>query len=318
MIVLPIQITYANPKYASLAIDAKSGTVVHQRHAGKIRHPASLTKMMTAYLTFQALEHDRLKPNQRIWVSKYAASKPASKLGLKKGQTIKVREALRAIIVKSANDASVVLAEAISKSEWKFAKKMTKTAKQLGMKNTYFKNASGLHHPMQKTTAYDMARLAIALKRDYPEYYHLFKLKEFKYNGRTYKSHNRVTKNYRGADGLKTGYINASGYNLVTTANKNGDAVVAVVLGGKTSKRRDKHMVKILDRAFYKMSRHAYRQSKYYHANLPKPILKKCVDCHFASSGSIPRPILKNKYSNFASSPRPYIKPSSDFSMSLY
>lgn len=241
-------------KYASLIVNASTGDVIHQKNANGIRHPASLTKMMTLYLTFEAIDNGKLSLNQRIPVSVKAASMPRTHLGLRKGQKITVRDAIMGLIVRSANDAAVVLAEAIAGSEAKFAKQMTRTARELGMSKTIFKNASGLPNRKQVTTAYDMARLGIALRRDYPQYYPLFAKKSFKFRGSIISSHNKVLAKYPWADGLKTGFIRASGFNLVTsTTHKNGK-LVGVVLGGSTANARDNHMIKLLDRSYAKIN----------------------------------------------------------------
>lgn len=243
-----------NPKYASVVVDADTGKIIHKDNAEKKRHPASLTKMMTLYLSFEALKNKRLSWHQRLEVSAEAASRPSTNLSLKTGDSIRVRDAVLGLIVRSANDAAVVLAEKLGGSEEGFARIMTKRARQLGMKNTTFMNASGLHHPKQITTAKDMALLAIALKKHYGQYYNYFSRSQMTYGGRKYTSHNKVTRTYPGADGLKTGYINASGFNLVTSAQRRGQNVVGVVLGGRTSKRRDAHMVKLLDEGFTKLA----------------------------------------------------------------
>ena len=264
----------ANSKYASLVIDADTGAILHQENAGKKRHPASLVKMMTLYMTFQALEQNKLRINKKLRVSTRASKQPPSRLGLRRGQYITVRDAIMSLIVKSANDSAVVLAEAIGGSEWQFVNMMNRMGNKLGMKNTTFRNASGLHDRKQKTTAYDMARLSVALRRDYPRYYHLFNKSQFSYKGRTYKSHNKITKNYRGADGLKTGYIRAAGYNLATSAKRNGRSIVGIVLGGRKAHTRDKHMVKLLDKSFRKVSGGVSRISLKHNNNVPKPIIK--------------------------------------------
>jgi D-alanyl-D-alanine carboxypeptidase len=235
---------------AALVINADTGLVLHQEHADELRYPASLTKMMTLYLVFEALEHNHLKLSYKLPVSKFAASQPPSKLGLKPGEKLSVYDAIVSLIVKSANDSAVILAEAIAGDEDDFAKLMTKRASQLGMTNTIFKNASGLPDPGQKTTAYDLGKLAIALKRDFPKYYPLFAKTTFNFKGRTYHTHNRVTKHYKGADGLKTGYINASGFNLVTSAKRGDKKLVGVVLGGDSAQSRDRKMVGLLNKFF--------------------------------------------------------------------
>ncbi len=262
---------HANSKYASLVIDADTGVVLHQENAGEKRYPASLTKMMTLYLTFQALEQGKLTLNQGLRASSRAVGQPPSKLGLKKGGRILVKEAIEALVIKSANDVAVVLAEAVGGTEWQFAMMMNRMAKRLGMTNTNFRNASGLHHSKQYSNAYDMARLAVALRRDYPQYYHFFKRTKFNYGGRTYTTHNRVTQKYPGADGLKTGYINASGFNLVTSVNRRGQRVVGVVLGGRSSRTRDQHMMVLLNRAYTKLASNAQSSKRISVAAIPVP-----------------------------------------------
>lgn len=221
-----------------------------QENAGKYRYPASLTKLMTLYLTFEALKSGRLRYNTMLHVSAHAASQAPTKLGLPAGSTIPLYDAMMAVIIKSANDMAVVLAEAQAPSESQFAVKMTQKARSLGMGHTIFRNASGLPDFQQKTTAYDLARLAMALHRDFPEYYPLFSRTSHRYKNIVVGTHNRVLVSYRGADGLKTGYINASGFNLVTSAERNGKRLIGVVMGGRTARGRDAHMMSLLDRAF--------------------------------------------------------------------
>jgi D-alanyl-D-alanine carboxypeptidase len=240
----------ANPKYASLIIDADTGVVLHQENAGQYRYPASLVKMMTLYMTFQALENGSLSMDERVSVSSHAARQAPSSMYFKAGSSVAVKDAVMAVVIKSANDAAVVLGEAVSGSESQFAADMNKMAKRLGMEHTTFRNASGLPDPRQITTAYDLARLAVALRRDYPQYYGLFNKDQFTYNGHVYGTHNRVTKNYQGADGIKTGYVRASGFNLVTSATRNGKSLVGVVLGGRSYASRDQQMISLLDRSF--------------------------------------------------------------------
>lgn len=237
-------------KYAMLVVDASSGTVLYQQNAGKPRYPASLTKLMTLYLTFDALDRGRLRLNQNITVSKHAAAQPPSKLGLRPGSTISVQDAILALIVKSSNDIAVALAEAIGGTENGFGTLMTQKARQLGMYHSTFVNASGLPDTRQKTTAYDMTRLAMALYRNHRKYYPLFSRTQHNYKGMHIATHNRVLKAYRGADGLKTGYINASGFNLVTSAERNGKRLIGVVLGGNNAANRDTHMMDMLNKGF--------------------------------------------------------------------
>lgn len=241
-----------NPTQASLVVDGRTGKVLHAKNSKKQIYPASLTKVATLYLLFEALESGKLTLNQKLRVSKHAASAKPSKLHLKEGDTIKVKDLILGLSVKSANDAARVVAEALAGSEKKFARLMTVRARQLGMKHTVFKNASGWHHPEQKTTVIDLAKLAIAIKRDFPQYYHFFSKTSFVYNGKTIKGHNRITDIYPGAEGLKTGFHTPSGFNLITTATRGGKSLVGVVVGGRTSRDRDNKMVKLLDAHFKK------------------------------------------------------------------
>ncbi len=243
----------AASKYAALVLDVQSGKVLFSRHADSRRHPASLTKVMTLYMVFEALESGKLTLDQRLKVSKRAAGQPPSKLGLKRGKTIKVRDAIRALVTKSANDVATVVAEALGGTEYRFAIRMTERAKKLGLRSTRFMNASGLHNRRQVTTARDMARLAIAVRRDFPQYYKFFSTRTFTWGKRTYRNHNRLLGKYSGTDGLKTGYINASGFNLVTSVERNGTWLVGVVFGGRSGRTRNAHMRKILDRGFKRM-----------------------------------------------------------------
>lgn len=299
-------IVHANSKYAGLVIDADTGRILYQENATRYRYPASLTKMMTLYMTFDALKKGKLQYNQKLHISKLAAAKPASKLGLRAGQTITVRDAVMSLIVKSANDSSVVLAEAIAGSEWKFARQMTNKARKLGMRHTTFRNASGLHHRKQRTTAYDMAKLSVALRRDFPNQYVLFNRTSFKYKGRTIRGHNRVVKTYNGADGLKTGYTRASGFNLATSASRSGMNIVGIVLGGKSAKSRDRHMKKILDRGFRRLARIKKTQATHF-AKAPVPKFKeRSASAAFALSQNL---ILANKRrGQYSITPKPDFK----------
>ncbi len=242
-------------KYASLVVNAKTGDVVYQKDANKILHPASLTKLMTLYLAFDAIENGDLALNQLLPISQKASMMPKTRLGLKSGQTIMVRDAILGLIIHSANDAAVVLSEALAGTESNFADKMTDVAHQLGMTDTTFKNASGLPDSEQVTTAYDMARLAIALRRDHPRFYPLFSRKSFKFKGSIISSHNRVLDRYEWADGLKTGYTLASGFNLVTSTSSPSGKLVGVVLGGPSASARDNHMIQLLEYGYNKMGR---------------------------------------------------------------
>ncbi|MCR9257168.1 MAG: serine hydrolase [Alphaproteobacteria bacterium] len=237
-------------KYAALVMDYDSGEVFFARNADVHRYPASLTKMMTLYMVFEALENRRIRMDGHFTVSKRAAGQPPSKIGLRAGSKIKVEDAIYALITKSANDVATTVAENLGKTEWQFARMMTAKAKELGMTRTRFRNASGLPHRGQVSTARDMAKLAKALIRDYPGYYRMFDTARFRYKGRTYKNHNRLLTKYQGTDGIKTGYIRAAGFNLVTSVKRDGRHLIGVVFGGRSGKLRDRHMVQILDKSF--------------------------------------------------------------------
>jgi len=241
-------------RYASIVVDAETGQVLHAVNADTRNYPASLTKMMTLYMVFDALEKGTLKLDQMLPASKRAVGMPPSKLGLKVGERISVEDAIMALTTKSANDVAVVIAEALGGTEINFAKLMTERAEKIGMSRTTFRNASGLPNRGQKSTARDMVRLAQALQKEFPQYYHYFSRTSFTFNGRTYRNHNRLLKSYNGTDGIKTGYTRASGFNLVSSVQRNGRHIIAVVLGGKTARSRDSHMVKLLDRGFTKMA----------------------------------------------------------------
>jgi D-alanyl-D-alanine carboxypeptidase len=240
------------PKYAALVIDATSGRVLHQDNADAKRHPASLTKMMTLYMTFAALERKQLTLNQRLFVSPQAASQSPSKLGLRAGDRLRVEDAILGLVTQSANDAAVVLAEAMGGSEARFAQMMTQTARKLGMSSTIFKNASGLPQPQQVTTARDMAKLALGLLRHYPNYYPYFSTAAFEYESAVHRNHNRLMARFDGMDGIKTGFINASGFNLVASAVRDNHRLIGVVFGGRTAAGRDNQMEDLMISSFDK------------------------------------------------------------------
>ena len=240
----------AQAKYASLVIDAETGAELYSRNADTKNYPASLTKIMTLYMVFDALDRRKWNLKTRLKVSRRASRQPQTRLGLKVGQTISVHNAILALVTRSANDVATVVAENMAGTEIKFAKLMTKKAKTIGMRRTSFRNASGLPNRGQVSTARDMVHLAIAIKRDFPEFYRYFKTKKFRYRGRTFRNHNMLLGRYTGTDGIKTGYTNASGYNLVASVKRNGRHLIGVVFGGKSGKRRDRHMVRLLDKSF--------------------------------------------------------------------
>jgi D-alanyl-D-alanine carboxypeptidase (penicillin-binding protein 5/6) len=231
-------------------------------------YPASLTKLMTLYLTFEALKANNISFDTDIDISRRAASMPRSNIGLRANNTIKVKEAILSLIVSSANDSAVALAEHLGDSESAFAKKMTMRAKQLGMEHTNFTNASGWHNPMQTTTAYDMAKLAIALKRDFPEYYHMFSARHFYYKGRLYRSHNRVNVALKGASGLKTGFTSKAGWNIVTAAQRGTTSLIGVVLGGQSHRSRDRAIIKLMNTHFARHTPHYKKRAGSQRASL--------------------------------------------------
>ena len=237
-------------RYSSIIIDAKTGKVLHASNPDRKRYPASLTKMMTLYMVFDALQKRKLSLNQKLKVSRRAQGMAPSKLGLKRGQTLRVKEAILALITKSANDVAVVVAESLGGTEVKFAQMMTKKARQLGMRRTKFSNASGLPNRRQVSTARDMATLAMRLIKDFPNYYHYFRTQRFSYKRRTFRNHNKMLTNYPGVDGIKTGYIRASGFNLVASTKRHGQRLIGGVFGGKSAKSRDRHMRRLFERTF--------------------------------------------------------------------
>lgn len=244
-------------KYASIVIDLETGRVLHEKNADTRNYPASLTKMMTLYMVFERLERGKLTLNTKMKVSARAAGMAPSKLGLRKGQHITVKDAVLALVTKSANDVAVVVAEHIGGTEIEFARMMTDKAHKLGMSRTTFRNASGLPNAKQLSTARDMARLSVAIMRNYPGYYGYFSKTSFSFNGRKYKNHNNLLKRYSGTDGIKTGYTQASGFNLAASVVRNGRRLVAVVFGGKTARSRDRHIMALLDKGFSQATRMA-------------------------------------------------------------
>jgi D-alanyl-D-alanine carboxypeptidase len=238
----------SNPRYAAIVVDAHSGATLRQASADSLRHPASLTKIMTLYLLFERIEAGKLKLNTPLYVSEQAAAQSPTKLGLNAGQTIMVEDAIKALITKSANDAAVVIAEAIAGSEDGFAQQMSRKARALGMSRTVYRNASGLPDDEQVTTARDQARLGIAIQQRFPRYYRYFSTQSFTYRGDTMRNHNHLLGRVDGVDGIKTGYTRASGFNLVTSVRRGARHIVAVVLGGPSSAQRDAHMRDLIDR----------------------------------------------------------------------
>ena len=247
-LILSSSITFA--KKAAIVIDFDTKEVLFEVNANTKNYPASLTKIMTLYILFDQIEKGLLTYDTKLKVSKIASSRSPSKLYLEAGSYIKVEDAIMALIIKSANDVATVVAENISGTEKDFAKLMTRYARNLGMANTTFKNASGLPNRAQLTTARDISILSHALISNFPEKYKLFSKQNFTYNGKTYKTHNKLMLNYEGADGIKTGYIKASGFQLAFSAVRNNKRLVGVIFGGDTGKQRDRSLKIIMDKEF--------------------------------------------------------------------
>ncbi len=270
----------AQAKYASLILDADSGRVLHSVNADTRNYPASLTKMMTLYLVFDALEDGRLDLDQRLVATTRAAGQPASRLGLQRGEKITVEEAILALVTKSANDVATVLAETLAGSERNFALVMTAKARKLGMARTTFRNASGLPNRGQLSTARDMAALARALLRDHARYYHYFSTDRFVYAGATHTNHNELLTTYKGTDGIKTGYIRASGFNLVASVKRDGRRLVGVIFGGNSPNALNRLMKTLLDKGFASLA-----------PNAPLPIVRRpTAKTNIAKVKKPPRP----------------------------
>lgn len=236
----------ANSKYAAIVIDARTGETLYSRNADAARYPASLTKMMTLYMLFEAMAAGRVNKSTPVPFSKNAAAEPPTKLGVKAGGAVPVETAIYALITRSANDVATAVGEMLAGSEQAFAQRMTARARSLGMGSTTFRNAHGLPNTAQKTTARDLAILAIALREHFPQYYSYFSTRGFNYGKQRINTHNRMFGRIEGVDGLKTGYTRASGFNLATSVRAGGRSVVAVVMGGQSGRSRDDHMAELL------------------------------------------------------------------------
>jgi D-alanyl-D-alanine carboxypeptidase len=236
-----------DPPYASIVVDANSGRVLQATNADAARHPASLTKIMTLYLLFERLDQGKVKLSSEIPISAHAASQAPSKLGLKPGESIRVENAIRAVVTRSANDIAVAIGEYLGGDETSFGRMMTAKARALGMTETVYRNASGLPNDEQITTARDQALLARAMQDRFPEYYKYFSTRSFEFRGHAIRNHNHLLGRIEGVDGIKTGYIRASGFNIVTSARRNGRHVIAVVFGGRTASARDARVVSLIE-----------------------------------------------------------------------
>lgn len=241
-------------KHAAFVLDANTGAVLYQDDADERRHPASLTKMMTLYLAFETIEQGRMSMSSKVVMSEAAASAAPSKLGLDPGEALTVREAILALITKSANDVASALAEKIGGNEANFVRLMNAKARELGMTKTNFENPSGLPDPTQVTSARDMVTLGLRLQDDFPQYYPMFTTRSFKFSGKSHRNHNTLMNNFSGVDGIKTGYTRASGFNLVTSVKRSGRHVVAAVFGGSSAASRNAEMRRLLTRALTRAS----------------------------------------------------------------
>ena len=292
-----ICVSSAHAKYASFIINENTKRIYHNANADTRNYPASLTKIMTLYLVFDALKSKKISMNSKFKVSKRATRQPPSKLNLSAGSNITVKNAILALVTKSANDVATVIAENLGKSERNFARLMTRKAKKLGMTRTTFRNASGLPNRGQLSTARDMATLGIAIRKNHPKFFKLFKTKSFIYKGIKYTNHNNLLGSYSGTDGIKTGYTNASGFNLVASVERNGQRIIGVVFGGKKARSRDKHMVTLLNKYFKtSLSKPLVRIAK--PSELPKTRPKIVVAEKNIKNFNIPPEIINNIIQN--------------------
>jgi len=251
LVVSPVMAKYSPPQ-AAMVVDLYSGEVLYQQNPDALRYPASITKVMTLYLLFEQIRDGNMSLDTRLKVSKEAASRPPSKLGLKPGSTISVKDAMYALVTKSANDVAAVVAENIAGSEAAFGRMMTQKARAIGMSKTTFRNASGLPNTKQKSTARDLITLGRHVLKDFPEHSKIFRTRYFKYGERRFRNHNRLLFNYAGMDGMKTGFTRASGFNLLASCRRSDKHLLAVVLGGRSSKHRNGRMRTLLNRSWRK------------------------------------------------------------------
>ncbi len=298
----------AGARHAAMILDANTGAVLHNEDGDEPRHPASLTKMMTLYLTFETLQSGRMSMSDKIMVSQEAASQAPSKLDLEPGEEISVSDAVRALVTKSANDVAVALAEKIGGSERNFVRLMNTRAREIGMMRTHFENASGLPNNEQVTTARDMITLGLRLQDDFPAYYPLFATRAFSYNGATLKNHNTMLNSFQGIDGIKTGYTRASGFNLVSSVHRGGRHVVGAVFGGASAATRNGEMRMLLTRALTRASTFKSRkpapqliaQLKSAPRLAERPKLKDKPKIQIAAVPPMPKPFAPAKVSSVA------------------
>lgn len=245
--------------YSSLVFAQKNKAIIYEKRAEELIYPASLTKVMTLYLTFEAIQKHKLQLQQKIKISANVEDvgkvNKVTRLGLKEGDKISVEEAIKGTAIKSFNETAVALAEAVAGTEWKFVEMMNKKAHELKMDHTNFRNASGLHDPGQYTTGYDLARLVMAIEKNFPAYRKYFSMKQFAFRGTKYKTHNHVLLEYKGATGFKTGYTVASGFNLIASAKRGNALVNSILTGCETYQARDEFTKDLLDAAFKNINR---------------------------------------------------------------
>jgi len=278
------QSLYNQPKYAAIVVDATTGEVLYARRADQSRYPASITKVMTLYLVFEALATGRLSLTDRVVISRHAANQPPSKSGLRPGESVSVDEAIRLAALKSANDIAVALAEKVGGSETRFAALMTLRAQELGMANTRFVNANGLPDSRHVTTARDIAILSRAMMRDYPQYYSYFSQRSWQFRGLRINNHNGLLNKMPGVDGIKTGFTNAAGFTLAASAVRDGRRLIAVVLGGNSTAARDDNVEDLLNAGFEVLAKRKTGQNITVAANMNEPD---------DFSGGVSRPILE-------------------------
>jgi D-alanyl-D-alanine carboxypeptidase len=283
---------FSAEKYAAIVMDAKTGEVLYARNADARRYPASLTKMMTLYLLFEAMEQGKYTKKSYLTASRRASMQPQTNISLRAGEKIPVETAIHALVVRSANDVAVVVAESLGGTVENFAQRMTNKARQLGMRGTVFKNPHGLPDYNQHTTARDMAKLAIALRRDFPQYYDSFSVRKFSWKRANYVTHNRVMLRYAGADGIKTGYINASGFNVVTSVQRNGRTLIGAVFGGNNASARDDRMIALLEQTEAKLMARGNMIANLQPQNLPNPIARAAAPVVQAQAPApVPQPV---------------------------
>jgi D-alanyl-D-alanine carboxypeptidase len=243
----------ADDRYAAFVIDPATNEILHNDMADEARFPASLTKMMTLFMLFEAIDRGEIRMDSAIVASRNAAAQPPSRLGVRRGDSLTAEEAIYALVTRSANDVAVMVAERLGGSESRFAAAMTARARAIGMSSTRFMNASGLPDSQQRTTARDMATLSAALMRDYPHYYRYFSAQGFSWRAGYSRNHNSLLGSVTGVDGLKTGYTRASGFNLASSAERNGQRVIVVVMGGSSAAARDAQVAYLLEAAFERL-----------------------------------------------------------------